>query len=449
MFSFKQLCKLCKFKTNENLKKINGNFKVIETPNVIKDYKLKKKFTSKSIKNFYYKDIDNGLATYASYLTNSRDKDLEGYFANSILSNNLNTTNTITDFLEIFLKKNKFSNIYSFNSRMNLYRPILRICEKYKLKFNNLEASFDDPKLRIQNLGDSIVTDFDKMPILIKNYWKKKSKIKREKIINKYYSETRHWRKALENPTSYLAKQKKDLLPDTWDVNKYNMVFFVSSEDEYETIEKRNFKPIFKNQLECVKEICKIIRNKKNFNLWIRMHPNLGKVKWDYSKNFNTHNFFSENVNIIEPDSEVSTYALLDKSNLVIGLRSRTLIEANFIKKPTLVIGKNYWASLGPFIQVKTKLHLIRLILSNEVKVLDNIASKRYAFFWGSYGYFSKYISGKFQWREDKRSVKINFKFKGTNVAFSTFQKITYLFFKILDKTIFSLNFKLSKYFSR
>ena len=138
------------------------------------------------------------------------------------------------------------------------------------------------------------------------------------------------------------------------------------------------------------------------------MHPNLGKVKWDYSKNFNTHNFFSKNVNIIEPDSEVSTYALLDKSNLVIGLRSRTLIEANFIKKPTLVIGKNYWASLGPFIEVKTKLHLKRLILSKKVKVLDNIASKRYAFFWGSYGYFSKYISGKFQWREDKRSVKIN-----------------------------------------
>ena len=108
MFSFKQLCKLCKFKTNENLKKINGNFKVIETPNVIKDYKLKKKFTLKSIKNFYYKDIDNGLATYASYLTNTRDKDLEGYFANSILSNNLNTTNTITDFLEIFLKKISF-----------------------------------------------------------------------------------------------------------------------------------------------------------------------------------------------------------------------------------------------------------------------------------------------------------------------------------------------------
>lgn len=447
IFSFRQICRICKFKTNENLKKIKGNIQVIETPKIVNDYNLNRNFTLKKIKNYYYRGIDNGLATYASYLTNTRDKDLEGYFANAILSHNLNTTNTITDFLEIFLRKNKFSNIYSFNSRMNIYRPLLRICEKYKLKFNNLEASFDDPKLRIQNLGDSIVTDVDKMPKLIKSYWNKKSKLNRKKIINKYYSESRDWRKALEKPTSFLAKQKKGLMPNNWNLKKYNMVYFVSSEDEYETIEKKNFKAIFKNQLECVKEICKIINNKTNFHLWIRMHPNLGKVKWDYSRNFNIKNFSYKNVDIIEPFSPVSTYAVLEKCDLVIGLRSRTLIEANFAKKPTLVIGKNYWVSLGPFYEVKSKSHLKKLILSKKLSVLDNIASKKYAYFWGSYGYHSNYISGKFHWKEDRRTVKIDFKFKDTKVSINTFQKLLYFFFKALDKTILILNFKLSKLF--
>ena len=125
---------------------------------------------------------------------------------------------------------------------MNLYRPLLRICEKYKLKYNNLETVFDDPKLRIQNLGSAIVMDFDKMPLLINKYWKKKSNLNRDKIINKYYRNTRDWRKALENPSSFVGKQKIGSMPKKWDDKKYNIIYYVSSDDEYETIEKKNHK---------------------------------------------------------------------------------------------------------------------------------------------------------------------------------------------------------------
>ena len=37
------------------------------------------------------------------------------------------------------------------------------------------------------------------------------------------------------------------------------------------------------------------------------------------------------------------------------------------------------------------------LILSKKVKSLDNLAAKKYAYFWGSYGDYNKYISGKFE----------------------------------------------------
>ncbi len=447
IFSLKNICKLCKFKTSQNLKKIKGNFKLLETPKNIKDFKFKKKFNIKDIKNYYYKNIDNGLASYSSYLTNSRDKDLEGFFANRIIKHNLNTTNTLTDYFHIFLKKNKFSSIYSFNGRMNLYRPLLRICEKYNLNYNNLETVFDDPKLRIQNFGSAIVMDFDKMPRLINSYWKKKSKLNRKKIISQYYANTRDFRKALENPTSFVKKQKIGLMPRNWNQKKYNIIYYVSSEDEYETIEKKNHKPIFKNQLETVLEICSILKNQDNFHLWIRMHPNLSKVNWNYSKNFNKKNFPFNNTDIINSDSAISTYTLMEKADLIIGLRSRSLIESNFLKKPTLVIGKNYWTSLGPFFQIKSKSHLKYLILSKKVKSLDNLAAKKYAYFWGSYGDYNKYISGKFDWKKDKSNVKINFSFKGTQVKFNNLQKITYFVLKAIDKTILNLNFRLLKLF--
>ena len=447
IFSFTQICKLCKFKTNQNINKLKGNYKIVETPKEIKNYNLNKKFTIKNIKNYYYKGLDNGLASYASYLTNTRDKDLDGFFANKILNHNLNTTNTITDFLLFFLSKNRFNKIFSFNGRMNLYRPLLRICEKYKLKYNNLETVFDDPKLRIQNLGSAIVMDFDKMPLLINKYWRKKSNLNRGKIINKYYRNTRDWRKALENPSSFVGKQRIGSMPKKWDDKKYNIIYYVSSDDEYETIEKKNHKAIFKNQLECVIEIAKIIRNNNNFHLWVRMHPNLSKVKWNYSRNFNINYRFYPNVSVIEPDSEISTYTLMEKGSLIIGLRSRSLVESNFIKKPTLVIGKNYWTSLGPFIQVKSKSHLKSLILNKKVKPLNNMASRKYAYFWGSFGENNKYVTGKFDWKKDKSKVNINFNFKGTQVKFSNLQKLIYFVFKAIDKIILNLNFRLSKLF--
>jgi hypothetical protein len=447
IFSFKQICDLCKFKTSQNLKKIKGNFKLITTPKNIKNYKFCKKFTINNIKNYYYKNLDNGLASYSSYITNSRDKDLDGFFANKIIKYNLNTTNTLSDFFFSFLKKNQFSSIYSFNGRMNLYRPLLRVCEQYKLNYNNLETVFDDPKLRILNLGSAIVNDFDKIPKLINAYWKKNSKLNKKKIINQYYENTKNFTKAMENPSSFIGKQIINLMPRNWDKKKYNIVFYVSSEDEYEVIEKKNYKPIFKNQLELVLKICSIIKNYNNFHFWIRMHPNLENVNWDYSKNFNKNTFNFNNVDIIDPASEISTYALMEKADLIIGLRSRSLIEANFLKKPTLVIGKNYWTSLGPFIKVTSKAKLKSLILSKNTKSLDNISAQKYAYFWGSYGEFNKYISGKFYWSKDKRNVKIDFSFKGSKVKLTTLQQLIFIFFKLLEKFLLYLNFRFSKIF--
>ena len=177
------------------------------------------------------------------------------------------------------------------------------------------------------------------------------------------------------------------------------------------------------------------------------MHPNLAKVKWNYSNNFDSKKFSFKNVDIIGANSPISTYTLMEKADLIIGLRSRSLIESNYLKKPTLVIGKNYWTNLGPFYQIKSKSNLKHLILSKKVKSINNIASQKYAYFWGSYGHYNKYISGKFDWKKDKSQVNINFSFKRTQVEFSNLQKFKYFIFKAIDKTILNLNFRLSKLF--
>ena len=71
----------------------------------------------------------------------------------------------------------------------------------------------------------------------------------------------------------------------------------------------------------------------------------------------------------------------MQEANLIIGLRSRTLLEATYLKKPTIIVGRSYWDTLGPFIKIKNKVQLKKLILSKKVKWYGNLAASKYAYF--------------------------------------------------------------------
>ena len=444
ILSIKSICNLCKYKRDKLIENLKGDYKVIQTP-AIRKVIFKKKFTNfKKLKNFYYNGLDNGLATYSSYITNSRDKDLEGFFANIVILKNLNTTNLLSDFYYYLLKKNKFNEVYSFNSRMNLYRPLLRVSSKLRIKFNNLEATHDNKSLKVINLKDAIVNDYDKIPKLMNNYWKITSSLNRDKIAEKFFLDIKKFNKQMENPKSYLTDQKYGLLPKNFNKEKYNITFFISSEDEYETVIKKNYKPIFKDQLDCILEVCKIISGKKDYTLWIRMHPNLRGLNWSYVTDiYNIEKLYS-NVFVIKPDSAISSHALMQHSNLVLGLRSRTLLESLYINKPTILLGRSYWGLLGPFLNISSKNQLRKMLLSKNIKVLNNLAAKKYAYFFSTFGKKIKYISGRFYWSDNKRKVKIRFKFKNKYTNYSKTQNLIYYYFKILEKFVFYLNYKLS-----
>jgi hypothetical protein len=444
ILSIKLICNLCKYKRDKLINTLKGDYKIIETP-AIKNVIFQKKFINfKKLKNYYYRGMDNGLATYSSYITNTRDKNLEGFIATRIILKNLNTTNLLSDFYYNLLKNFFFSEVYSYNSRMNLYRPLLRASSALKIKFNNLETIHDNRSLKVINLKDAIVNDYDKIPKLINNYWKKNPSINRSKIVKKFFLNIKKFNKQMEQPRSYLADQRYGILPSNFNKKKYNITFFVSSEDEYETVIKKNYKPIFKDQLDCILEICKIITNKQDFILWIRMHPNLTGLNWSYVANIYNFEKLYNNVFVIKPDSEISTHAIMRDSNLILGLRSRTLLESVYINKPTISLGNSYWSRLGPFNTILTKKKLKKLILSRNVRPLSNLAAKKYAFFFSKSGKKIKYITGGYHWSINKRKVKIKFKFKKNFVNYNKIQNITYYSVKIVEKLIFYLNYKLS-----
>ena len=58
---------------------------------------------------------------------------------------------------------------------------------------------------------------------------------------------------------------------------------------------------------------------------------------------------------MIDAQSSVSTYALIDKARLIITWGSSTSIEASFRNKPVIVLGANFYESFNAVYTVKSE----------------------------------------------------------------------------------------------
>ena len=76
----------------------------------------------------------------------------------------------------------------------------------------------------------------------------------------------------------------------------------------------------------------------KDYHFYLRVHPNLKDVKYQY--HLKLYELFEgvENFTIIEPTSPISTYALIDYCDKVVVFGSTTGPEAVFWGKPTILL---------------------------------------------------------------------------------------------------------------
>ena len=81
IFSLKSICIACKDIRKKAINKLNGKYKIIYTPNIQNITKIESKyFTFLNTFNYKFKGIDNGLASYSSYVDLTRTEILMDIF---------------------------------------------------------------------------------------------------------------------------------------------------------------------------------------------------------------------------------------------------------------------------------------------------------------------------------------------------------------------------------
>ena len=196
----------------------------------------------------------------------------------------------------------------------------------------------------------------------MKAFWQKAS-AERTQLSEKWFAERRN---AIDQGWySYVKDQRKGLLPADFSEKNYNIVIFNSTMEEQVGIPGRD-PPIYRDELDGLARIAKSLDGTANIKVFIRMHPNLkgcenSQVK-EIRKIVNRH---SSLISLISSESTISSYALIDKCNLVVSMGSTIGVEACFWGKPVVLACRACYESLDCCYKPQTHEDLISTILSH------------------------------------------------------------------------------------
>jgi hypothetical protein len=242
-----------------------------------------------------------------------------------------------------FLKENNINTVISFNGRMDYKRAIFRSAEALGIDCYNYERTRPGGYIEIfkNTLPHNIIAKTE----WINKAWSDPEYTLEEKMkTGALFFEEKKAGKVIVDK-SYVAGQQKGLLPEEVKNSGKNIVLFTSSDDEFAAVGKEYKNPFFIDQLDGINYVVDLVgKQLPDFNLVIRMHPNLKGVKGAEATGILTLNKIYPNIHVIPPESPVDSYALIDLADKVIVFGSSIGIESSFWRKPVILLAKSfYW----------------------------------------------------------------------------------------------------------
>lgn len=375
-------CSKCMQSRKNGLSLAKSTFKSI--PVKLKDYtfNFSKDVTVGEFKSIHYKSFDVGYAVLSTIVSRYKDpyitidkyrREIEILAKNAIGA------------YEFFLKQLTHIQpdlVVLFNGRHAYTRALLRACEAVGIKFFTHERGANQGKYMLfENTLPHDITYFQQC---MKESWEGSIHPvpQRIEIAKKFYEDTSKGKS--QSWFSFTENQRADLLPVEWNASDYNVVLFLSSEDEFIAIGDKWISPLFTNQLEGLQYIFSKQGDPGNFKYYIRIHPN-SKTAVEFVKN--VCRFESNRIRIILPDSPISTYQLLFNANKVVTFGSSVGIEATFWGIPSINLGVSFYKGIGVTYNPPSRENVIPMLTDRKLPPMNKSGTYKYAYHLSTFGY--------------------------------------------------------------
>lgn len=417
-------CKSCVSQTKKYIqiveKKIrNAKINYIDYRNF--SYKIED-ISFKSIKNWSYDNTDSGYATLSTYIDHTRDhlaRDKNPFSQFLLKTISLGYVNTYEMAGSILNNEDANSIIHVFNGRLTSSRAVLRAGRKNGFEVDIIE--YIKGTSRIESFRNTLPHNIYEINKRIEQAYVE-NKYKLKDLAGKFYGAKADGLSIFDR--SYTNKQIPGTVPEGWSSQKFKVVLFTSSEDEFQAIGKEWDDKLFIDQIEGIRHIAKILE--KDVKLYARIHPNVANANRKYLKQIEILKSV-ENINIISPSSKISSYQLLFDADLVVSFGSTIGIEAAYYGKISLVLGPSFYTELDSVYRPKSIAELDNMLFNlKSLRPKPAFGAEKYALFCMVRGYeieqFALTHDGKF-------------KVDGGIVDYKKLRDIRYVFAKIIKKS--------------
>lgn len=386
-----------------------GNITNLRKTDSEKLQQIKQNFaTLDELKAYHIDNFDIGYGAASSIISEIRNHKPNMIAHNSTINSLLLESYKVFISIQNHIEQYKPDKVYFFNGRMAILRAVMRACEAKNVPFFIHERGANIQKYMLYEnvLPHNIAYNIH----LINELWENEDKNDKFEIAKTFYEErangiNRQW-------ISFTDKQNKTLLPVNWDSSKENIVIFNSSEDEFASIGKEWEWKIYPSQIEGISQIVKTFLSDKTKHFYLRIHPNLNTAHADILNEIYTLNF--PNLTLIPPNSEVGSYMLLNSASKIITFGSTMGIEATYWGKPSIVLGKSFYYSLGSTYEPISHQDIILLLKETNLLPLPKEGALKYGYFINSFGYDFTYFkandlfTGKFMNKNLEEQFPLN-----------------------------------------
>tara|TARA_Y100000780_G_scaffold232485_1_gene264524 strand:+ start:47460 stop:48980 length:1521 start_codon:yes stop_codon:yes gene_type:complete len=351
-------------------------------------------------------DFDIGQAVCCSLVSICRDS------SESLLKEqNLIDSLFLTAFYQLvslsrLIESEQYDEVIIFNGRFASVRGVLRYCQSKNIDIYCHERGGDFYRYAIvkQDTIHSLATHKNKLESLKKSFTKKSElyKMGEDFFENQRKGKVYSWK-------SYITEQEHGKLPDSFQESLRKVSIFISSEDEFFALD--DFKVyFFEDQVEAIRYMVSKLKDVlgKSISLFIRMHPNLAGIDNHFIRSIKA--LEQEGLNVIDADSNVSSYALVDQSDLIITFGSTVGVEACYVGKPVILMGTTWYEDLDICSIPKSPEDLIEKI-KNENETRDKSDAILYGAYISSFGEKFKYFQAEGLFKGRFKSIRIGHRF--------------------------------------
>ncbi len=297
------------------------------------------------LQGFRLGDFDIGFAVLSSVVSMVRDPepDLRTLqpFVRTFLDAAWQTWTHTRDYLAV----ERPDRVYVFNGRFASMRAVLRACQSAGVECAIHERGCDPGHFQL--FYDHLPHDIGRIAARMREHWAAAEGTDRADAASRWFRGRRE--RSGKDWISYVRDQQPGQLPVGWDNSKRNVVIFSSSDDEFVSISDSWQDRLYATQLDGIGALAgSLAAMEPQLHFWLRMHPNQGKANNATTRAMRALQL--SNLTVLQPESPIDTYALMDASEKTVTFGSSTGIEAVWWERPSVLLGPCYYRGFaGPY----------------------------------------------------------------------------------------------------